>query len=77
MSLDEKKERRKHVFESKLENTYDIESRNGMTFIFVKEVNKIAECYLLHDIINPYKHTKHLNRHYSHILHGYMNTRKG
>ena len=23
-----------------------------------KEVNKIAECYLLHDIINPPKHNK-------------------
>ena len=41
------------------------------------EVNKIAECNLPHDIINPPKPTKNLNRHYSTILHGCMNTQKG
>ena len=42
-----------------------------------KEVNNIAECNLLHDMINPPKCTKTLNSHYSSILPGYINTRKG
>ena len=50
---------------------------NGMNRIHYNEVNKIAECNLLHDIINPYKRTKILNIHYSPILHGCVNTRKG
>ena len=41
------------------------------------EVNKIDEWNLLHDIINPPKRTKNLNRYYSPILHGCMNTRNG
>ena len=48
-----------------------------MTRIQNNEVNNIAECNLLHDIINPPKRTKKLNIHYSPILHGCMNTRKG
>ena len=36
-------------------------------------VNDIAECNLLHDILNPSKRTKNRNSHYSPILHGYMN----
>ena len=48
-----------------------------MTRIHNNEVNNIAECNLLHDIINPPKRAKILNIHYSHILHGCMNTRKG
>ena len=47
-----------------------------MTHIHDYEVNKIAERNLLHDIINPPKHTKTLNGHYSPIIHGCMNTRK-
>ena len=47
-----------------------------MTRIHGKEVNKIDECNLLHDIINPPKRAKNLNRHYSPILHSCMNTRK-
>ena len=56
-SLDEKKEKkewRKRVFESEFENMYDIENQNGINRIHDNEVNKIAECNLLHDIINPY-----------------------
>ena len=34
---------RKHAFESELENTYDIESQNGMNCIHRNEVNKISE----------------------------------
>ena len=45
-----------------------------MTCIHEKEVNKIAECNLLHDIINPPSHNKNLNSRYSPILHGCMNT---
>ena len=46
-----------------------------MMRIHDKEVNKIAECNLLHDIINLPKCAKILNRYYSHIIHGCMNTR--
>ena len=48
-----------------------------MTCIHDKEVNKIAECNLLHDIINPPKRAKILNSHYSPILQGCMNIQKG
>ena len=41
------------------------------------EVNKTAGYNLLHDILNPSKHTNNLNIHYSPILYGWMNTRKG
>ena len=41
-----------------------------------KEVNKIAESNLLHDIIKYFKRTKILYIHYSDILHGFMNNRK-
>ena len=47
-----------------------------MTRIHDKEVNKIAECNLLHDIPNHPKRTKTLNIHYSPILPGFTNTRK-
>ena len=40
------------------------------------EVNNIPEYNLLHYLINPPKHTKHLNSHYSPILHGCMNTKR-
>ena len=42
-----------------------------------KEVNKISECNLLHDIINIPKHTKNLISHYYYILYVCMNTRHG
>ena len=48
-----------------------------MTRIHGNEVNKLSECNLLHYILNPPKRTKILNIHYSHIIQGYMNTRKG
>ena len=47
-----------------------------MMRIIDKEVNKTAECSLLHDTINNNKCTKFLNIHYSPILHGCMNTKK-
>ena len=53
-----KKELRKHAFGSEIENTYDTEIHNGMTCIHENELNEIAECNLLHNIINPSKHTK-------------------
>ena len=40
-----------------------------MTCIHDNEVNKTAECNLIHDITNPLKHTKILNGHYSPIKH--------
>ena len=66
MSLDEKKENkewRKHTIESELKNTYDIEIHNCMNFILVNKVNKIYECILIHDILNPPKQAKNLNSH--------------
>ena len=48
-----------------------------MTRIHEKEVNNIAECNLIYDIINPPKRTKILNIHYSPIIHVFMDTRKG
>ena len=41
------------------------------------KVKKIYEQNLLHDILNPSKRTKNINSHYSTILHGCRNTRKG
>ena len=46
-----------------------------MTRIHNKEVKNIAECNLIHDIINLPKRSKILNTHYYPILHGCMNTR--
>ena len=77
MSIDKKKEmieQLKRTFESKLENTYDIEARNGVACIHGNNVNKIFECNLLHDILNPPKCTKIFNSHYSPIMHECMNT---
>ena len=55
--------------------------KHGQTFhpyiIHDNEVNNIAEGNLLHDIINPPKHAKNINIHYSPILYGCMNTGKG
>ena len=47
-----------------------------MIHIHDKEVNKLVENNLLHDIINPPKRAKNSNSHYSPILHGCINTRK-
>ena len=48
-----------------------------MTRIHNIEVNNIAEYNVLHAIINKPKRAKNLKSHYSPILHGCMNTRKG
>ena len=45
-----------------------------MIQIHEKEVNKISECNVLHDIINSPKRAKILNNHYSPIIHECMNT---
>ena len=47
-----------------------------MTCMNEDEVNIITECYLIHDILNPYKRTKFLNIHHYPILHGCINTQK-
>ena len=63
MSLDEKKENiewRKPTFECELENTCKIGKYNGMTRIHGNKVNKLAECNLIHDILNLPKYTKKL-----------------
>ena len=48
-----------------------------MIYIHDNEVNHISECNLPHDIINPPKRAKNINTHYSPILHGCINIRKG
>ena len=48
-----------------------------MTHIHDNNLNKISECNLIHDIINPPKRTKNLNSHYSPNLHECMNNRRG
>ena len=48
-----------------------------MNFIHDNKINKIAECNLLHDILNPLKHTRNINSHYFPILCGCMNMRRG
>ena len=54
-----------------------IENINDMTRTHNNEVKNIAECNLIHNIINPPKRAKILNSHYSSIIHRCMNTRKG
>ena len=79
MSLDETKEKlewRKRTVEYKQKNTYGIKNQNYMRRIHDNKVNKIAECNLLHDIINHPKRTKILIIHYSPIIHGCINIRK-
>ena len=46
-----------------------------MVFIHLYKVNKLAECNLLHDILNPPKLTQKLYIHYSPILQGCINIR--
>ena len=65
------------MFEIELKNVYDIKNHNGITCKHKKKVNNIAECNVLYGMINPSKRTKLLNSHYSPILIGCMNTRKG
>ena len=50
---------------------------NSMNRIHSNKVNNIYEFNLLHDILNPYKHTKNINSHYNPIIHGSLNTYKG
>ena len=65
------------AFECELESIYDIKRQNIITCIHEKKVNKISECNLLHNILNPSKSNKIINIHYSPILHGCMNALKG
>ena len=46
------------MFECELKNTYGVENQNGMTCIHDNKVNNMNECNLIHDMINPPKHTK-------------------
>ena len=48
-----------------------------MTCIRENKVNIIAEWNLLHDILNPSKHTRNINIHYSPIINGCINKQKG
>ena len=48
-----------------------------MNNIHNNNVNIIAECNLLYDILYLYKHNNNNNYHYSHILLGCMNKRRG
>ena len=38
---------------------------NSMNFILETEVNKVGECNLIHDILNPCKRTKNINSEYT------------
>ena len=61
MSIEDDKEKiewHKCAFECKQKRSYGIENKNDVTRIHDKEVNKIAEFNLIHDIINPPKCTK-------------------
>ena len=61
MSLEDTKEKldwRKRVFEYEKKNSYGIENRNDMIRKNDNEVNNIAKCNLIHDIINPPKRAK-------------------
>ena len=40
------------MFEIELENIYELKSLNDINFIHDSEVNNIAECNLIHDILN-------------------------
>ena len=70
------KKRCRCEFENKLKYIYDIKKSDCINCIHENEVNKISECNLLHDILNPSKHKKNTNSHYSPIVHGCMNTRR-
>ena len=49
----EKKEWSKHAFERKIKYIYDVKNQNVMTCIHENKVNKVAENFLLHDILKP------------------------
>ena len=55
---DSQKEWHKCAFEIKLENIYVMKSWNDMNRINDNKVNNMVEFNLLHDILNPSKHTK-------------------
>ena len=48
-----------------------------MNPIHDKDTNNIAECNLLHDILNPFKRTKNINNYDSPILNVFMDTSRG
>ena len=56
------------VFEIELKNIHCMKSLNSMNLIHDNKLNNIAEFNLFHDILNPSKHTKSINSHYSPIL---------
>ena len=56
---------------------YDKKIFNDINLLHNKDVNNIAKYILLHGILNSSKRTKNINSHYSPLLHGFMNTRKG
>ena len=79
MSLEDTKEnldRNRCAYEYEKRTSYGIENQNDMTHIHNNEVNIIAECSLLHDIINPPERAKTFDSYYSPILHVCMNTRE-
>ena len=51
------------------ENSFGIESQSDIIHEQDKEVNKVSEYNLLHYMINPPKHAKYLNNHYSNMTH--------
>ena len=65
------------AFEGNIYNFCDINSLNDTNYIHDDKANNIFELILLHDILNPSKCTKDINRHDFHIIHRCMNTRRG
>ena len=48
-----------------------------MNHIHNGNVDNIAQCNILHDILSPSEGIKYMNTQYSPIIHGKMNTRWG
>ena len=75
ISLNENKWR-DFAFDSEPNFIYDTKIMNDLNHIHDNKVNNIAECNLIHDILNPPKLTQNINSHYSPIIHGCINTCK-
>ena len=77
MSLEETKEKQTDV-SVRLNEKIICDWKSKWNYIYTwRKINNISECNLLHDIINPPKRAKKLNSHYSIIMHGCINIRKG
>ena len=60
-----------------MNNIHDMNNKHDMNNGHDNYVNNIAECNLLHDILNTSKCVEIKKYHCSPILHIFMNTRRG